>query len=193
MALCPRTAHQRPGVSASKSLRFLQWLPTWLPESIFDQLVQVVPALFPQVKLGGPRTVGRVQCWPRTAGRVQLAAYSLAAYSLAAYRTRTCGPHARHAEVGKRDLGGIASLITRRNLHTSITSPPTLAWMTLTRKNKGSTARPPRNARKCGANVVHRARRRNTRGRFRPLAAPLPGLSLERTTGFEPATLTLAR
>jgi len=30
-----------------------------------------------------------------------------------------------------------------------------LARMTLTCKNKGSTALPPKNARKCGANVVH--------------------------------------
>jgi len=48
-------------------------------------------------------------------------------------------------------------------------------------------------ARKCGANVVHLVPKSAIRLRFRPLTPPRPGLSLERTTGFEPATLTLAR
>ena len=65
--------------------------------------------------------------------------------------------------------------------------------MTLTRENKGSTARRPKNSRKCGANVVRGSSRLATSGRFPPLALLQPGLFLERTTGFEPATLTLAR
>jgi hypothetical protein len=48
--------------------------------------------------------------------------------------------------------------------------------MTLTRRNKGSRGRPPGNARRCGANVVHLASRRAARSRFRPLAPALPGL-----------------
>ena len=44
-----------------------------------------------------------------------------------------------------------------------------------------------------GADVVQTGSEDASRGHFGPLATHLPGLSLERTTGFEPATLTLAR
>jgi hypothetical protein len=50
-----------------------------------------------------------------------------------------------------------------------------------------------KNPKESGANVVRATHSRAERGEFLPITSPLPGLSLERTTGFEPATLTLAR
>ena len=46
---------------------------------------------------------------------------------------------------------------------------------------------------KCGAIVVRVTSCTLPMGPFQPTAAPSPGSSLERTTGLEPATLTLAR
>ena len=44
-----------------------------------------------------------------------------------------------------------------------------------------------------GTDVVQSTPRNASRGHFSSLATHLAGLSLERTTGFEPTTLTLAR
>ena len=44
-----------------------------------------------------------------------------------------------------------------------------------------------------GADVMRGAAKCATQARLWPFAGSLPGLSLERTTGFEPATLALAK